>query len=105
MAVPTIGVSAIKLHKSHAALDQAPRQQTTQPELRSRFVIQAVKLFRSLALFRNVHYFGSVSLHSEGEFISRDAGAEFGVFFATRQAGAIQFVNELDGIALLVIRN
>ncbi len=102
MTVPAVGIAAIKLHKSNTAFNESARQQTAQTKLGRGFAIQAVEFLRRLGFFGDIHHFRRVPLHPKGEFVSGDPRAEFGILFTRMKAGAIQFVDKINGGALLL---
>src|SRR5665213_588002 len=103
MAIPAVGSAAVELDEADAAFDHAAREQTAHAKLGGGLVVQAVELARGGGFIGDVDDFRGAGLHAEGEFVSRDAGGEFGVHFGGGVALAIEFADQIEGSALLRI--
>src|SRR5438552_2695609 len=105
MTVPAVGVAAVDLHKAHAALDHAPRQQTAQAELCRVLAVQAVEPARRLRLARGVYDFRSVRLHAESKFVGRNPCGKFPIALAKAQMFLVELIHEVERAALLIRRH
>ena len=79
--------------EADSPLDNPARQQFARTELMRARCLQSIGAFRRRGFLRELDCFGRVDLHSEGQFVGRNAGLHFTVEFVR-----LEFVHGLQKI-------
>ncbi len=101
-AVPLAARTHVHLHETHAALDQAARQQAVAAVARRIGTIESVQPLRLNGFAREIDGVGGAGLHAIGQFISGDARLDGIAVAASRGIVFVQFVDVIDLGALAI---
>src|SRR5438309_11877744 len=105
MGIPCAASATVELDKANAMFDQAPREQPVAAEYCSSLLIETIKLFNRFGLFRKIDCLRSFGLHAESQFITANAGIQFAELGMSQGMLPIQFGEECQLAALLVLSN
>ena len=93
-----IPAAMVKLHETHIALQQAPRQQTVRRVTPRLACVWSVKIEGALRLLRKIQQIRHRSLHAEGHLVLRDARFDLGIAEFV-QVHAIQLAGRVEHFA------
>ena len=97
--VPRLAVEE-QLHKTHAALDQAPGDQAARAVFTGGVLVDAVQFFRRRAFAVDVERLRGGGLHSGGQFVAVDARLESVFAGALGQVGFVELAEKVEVVEL-----
>ena len=98
--IPRI-TAAEELHEAHSLFHQSPSEQTIAPKMFADRIVHAIELSGGFRFFGEIHDFGRLALHPEGQFVGRDAGGKFRLSGVLLGVKLIQGLDEVKTAALM----
>src|SRR5438067_12645019 len=103
MRIPLAACTAVKLHETNAALDEAARQEAVAAEDFRGFVVEPVELFGGCRLARKIHRLGSFGLHAKRQLIAFYSRVELGEIRSFEGMPAVELFEERELLSLSLL--